>query len=211
MLRAMPSRDHHEAVWAALPEELEPSDLDLRLRFLLGSVQAGEQVLDVGCGDGRFAAELLRHGASVVAVDVAEEALRRARTRVPGLDARLLGDGGGWQLPDAAFDVVWAGEVIEHVADTTAWLSEVRRVLRPGGRLLLTTPAHGLLVRLHVALSAGAFEERFDPRGDHLRFYTCASLQRLIADFGFDQVHVRAAGRWPLRGLLLASARRGRF
>ena len=47
---------------------------------------------------------------------------------------------GEWELPDAAFDVVWAGEVIEHVADTAGWLSEVRRVLRPGGTLLLEHP-----------------------------------------------------------------------
>jgi ubiquinone/menaquinone biosynthesis C-methylase UbiE len=46
---------------------------------------------------------------------------------------------------DNSFDVVWASEVIEHVADTARWLSEVRRVLAPSGRLLVTTPSHGRL------------------------------------------------------------------
>ncbi len=53
-------------------------------------------------------------------------------SRHPELDLRLVDGEGPWELADACFDVVWAGEVIEHVADTAAWLSEVRRVLRSG-------------------------------------------------------------------------------
>ncbi len=130
----MPSRAYHEGLWQRVPEGLEPSDFALRSRFLLERVQAGERVLDVGCGEGRFAAELARAGARVVGVDVAEEPLRRARARHPELDLRLVDGEGSWELADASFDVVWAGEVIEHVADTAAWLSEVRRVLRSGGQ-----------------------------------------------------------------------------
>lgn len=204
-------REWHEAIWAAMPEDSRPSDLALRARFLLAAVRAGDRVLDLGCGDGSFAAELTRHGAAVVAADVAELALARARERVPGLDARLIDCDGEWALPDAGFDVVWAGEVLEHVADTAAWLSEVRRVLRPGGRLLLSTPAHGLLVRLRLASSGRAFEEHFEPLADHLHFYTRSSLRRVLAEFGFEDVAVSSAGPRPLRPLLLASARRGRF
>src|ERR1700683_1459275 len=208
----MPSRDYHEALWQTLPEGLEPGDFDLRRRFLLAHVVAGERVLDVGCAEGRFAAELARAGADVVGVDVAEEPLRRARARHPELDLRLVDEEGRWDLEDASFDAVWAGEVIEHVADTAAWLSQVRRVLRSGGRLLLSTPDHGLLLRLRLACSARAFAAHFDPRGEHLLFYVRAALVALLEDFGFEDVEVRAAGALPgARRRLLVRATRSRF
>lgn len=208
----MPSRAYHEALWEGVPAELEPSELVLRRRFLLEHIVAGERVLDVGCGEGRFASELVSVGVEVVGIDVAEEPLRRGRERDRGLDLRLVDAEGSWPLQDASFDAVWAGETIEHVADTAGWLSEVRRVLRPGGRLLLSTPDHGRLRMLRLALSRRAFEAHFDPRADHLRFYTRAGLTRLLEDFGFGEVAVRAvAGPPGARRLLLARAVRSRW
>jgi 2-polyprenyl-3-methyl-5-hydroxy-6-metoxy-1,4-benzoquinol methylase len=208
----MPSRAYHEALWRELPEGLEPSGFPLRRRFLLAHVSAGQRVLDVGCGEGRFAGALLDAGAQVVGIDVAEEPLRRARARHPDLDVRLVEEAGPWQLEDSSFDVVWAGEVIEHVADTAAWLSEIRRVLRSGGSLVLSTPAHERLTLLAAALSRRAFAERFDPCGDHLRFYSRHTLTRLLGDFGFERISVRAAVGPPgARRLLLAHAIRARF
>jgi SAM-dependent methyltransferase len=214
-----PSRAYHDAVWEALEDPVEPTDALLRERFLLRSVGAegdllgrAAQVLDLGCGDGYFASRLLAVGAAVVALDVAAEAVRRARHRTPALDARRIEADAPLPLEDASFDVVWAGETIEHVADTGGWLSEVRRVLRPRGLLLLSTPDHGRLTRLRVALSERAFAERFDPRGDHLRFYTRRALVELLTDFGFAEVEVAGAGGVPgARRVLLGSARRTRF
>ncbi|MGO9488761.1 MAG: methyltransferase domain-containing protein [Solirubrobacteraceae bacterium] len=208
----MPSREYHEALWQGIPEGLEPAAFGLRSRFLLGGVARGERVLDVGCGEGSFAALIAAKGADVVAADVAAEPLRRARARHPGLEVRLLSGEGAWELDDASFDVVWAGEVIEHVADTAAWLSELRRVLRSGGRLLLSTPSLGPAALVGAALSRRAFAARFDPRADHLRYYSAATLSALIADFGFAEIDVRAAGGLPgARSVLLARAVRQRF
>jgi len=205
--------DYHEALWEGVPEGLDPLDFALRSRFLSDHVRAGERVLDVGCGEGCFAFALARAGATkVVGIDVAAEPLRRARVRHPELDLRQVRAERAWPLEDASFDAVWAGEVIEHVADTAGWLSEVRRVLRPGGSLLLSTPGHGRLQMLRWALEVRAFEAHFDPRGDHLRFYTRRTLTELLEDFGFHEVDVRGAGGPPgARRQLLASARRSRF
>jgi SAM-dependent methyltransferase len=211
--------NYHESVWEALPEGADPSDLKLRLAFLMehahlakDSGGAPGRVLDVGCGEAQFTAELARAGLQAIGVDVAEEPLRRARARDPDLDLRLVPVEGPWPLADASFDIVWAGETIEHVADTAGWLSEVRRVLRSGGTLLLSTPAHGRLAMLALAMSHRRFDAHFDPRTDHLRFYSSRTLARLLEDFGFADVQVRAAAGLPgSRRLLLASARRSRF
>jgi 2-polyprenyl-6-hydroxyphenyl methylase/3-demethylubiquinone-9 3-methyltransferase len=208
----MPSHAYYETLWQRLPEGLEPADFPARLRFLLAHVAPGERVLDVGCGEGRFAGELARAGAKVVGIDIAEEALRRARGVEPELDLRLVEEAAPWPVEDASFDVVWAGEVLEHVADTAAWLSEVRRVLPSGGRLLLSTPDNGPLTLLKAAISRASFAERFDPQGEHLRFYSRPTLTRLIEEFGFREVQIRPHGGLPgARRLLLASAVRARF
>jgi SAM-dependent methyltransferase len=208
----MPTRAYYESLWGCLPEGHEPAAFAPRMEFLLAHVPRGARVLDLGCGEGRFAGELARRGHGVVAADVAEEPLRRARARERDLDLRLIGLEGDWPLQDCEFDVVWAGEVIEHVADTARWLSEVRRVLRSGGALVLSTPAHEWLTRVRLGVSRRAFEARFDPRSDHLRFYTARALRGLLEDFGFEQITTCARGGAPgARRVLLASARRARF
>jgi 2-polyprenyl-3-methyl-5-hydroxy-6-metoxy-1,4-benzoquinol methylase len=204
--------DYHETLWEGVPEGLNPAEEGLRRAFLLAHVSAGTRVLDVGCGEGGFAAALARAEAEVVGIDVAAEPLRRARRRHPQLDLRQVQAEGAWPLQDASFDAVWAGEVIEHVADTAGWLSELRRVLRSGGELLLSTPDHGRLRMLRWALDPRAFDAHFNPRADHLRFYTRRTLTELLEDFGFHDVDVRSAGGLPgARRQLLASARRSRF
>jgi len=180
--------DWREAVWHAVPDDAEPGRFAARLAFLLGRVAVGERVLDLGCGDGAFAAALLDAGCEVTMADVAEEALRRARVRAPGAEAVKLAEGRPLPFADDAFDAVWAGEVVEHVADVVGLLAEVHRVLRWGGQLLVTTPWHGRLV-------VGTDTPYFDPRTDHLRFFSARTLRAVIVDAGFRNVDVRRAGR----------------
>jgi 2-polyprenyl-3-methyl-5-hydroxy-6-metoxy-1,4-benzoquinol methylase len=195
-------RAYYEELWEHLPDDLEPPDLDVRLAFMREGVRSGEHVLDLGSGEGTFTEWLARIGAAPLGAEVADAAVRRARAAHPELEFRLVPIDGSLPLQDNSFDVVWATEVIEHVADTGRWLSEVRRVLKPGGRLLLTTPSHG---RLRVAL--GGIERFSQPLGDHLHLYTRASLSQLLREFGFGEVSVRAAGGPPFwRRLLLARA-----
>jgi 2-polyprenyl-3-methyl-5-hydroxy-6-metoxy-1,4-benzoquinol methylase len=219
---------YYEELWESMPAGTQPPELELRRRFLLeqlaraaepgarslgaGSPSAPLRVLDVGCGEGQLTAAIADAGYRVLGVDVAEEPLRRARSRHTGLELRRVEPDGEWPLADASFDVAWSGETIEHVADTAGWLSELRRVLRSGGSLILSTPAHGPLRRLGLALSRQRFERHFDPRADHLRFYTPRTLARLLEDFGFERIEMREAGGVPgARRALLAVAVRSRF
>ena len=197
-------------MWESVPAGAVPERFELRRAFLLDHARAGETVLDIGCGAGEFSAALVEAGAQPVAVDVAGEALRRARARMPQLDARLWEPGQPMPVEDASVDVVWAGEVIEHVADVAPWLSELRRVLRPRGTLLLTTPHHGPGTLLRLALSRRAFAEHFEPRSDHVQYFSPHTLRELLDDLGFDVAELHTAGGPPLlRSTILARATRG--
>jgi SAM-dependent methyltransferase len=197
-------RDYYEELWQSLPAELEPPDRELRLAFLRAHVRAGDRVLDLGCGDGWLTAELARLGADPIGVEVAQAAVDRARGRHPELDIRLAEIDGPLPLADTSVDVVWSSEVIEHVADTARWLSEVRRVLRPAGRLLITTPNHSRL-RLLVA----GIELYSEPLGDHLHLYAESSLRVVLNDFHFHEITITAWGGPPLaRRVLCAVALR---
>ena len=181
-----PVRRHYEDFWADAPPDPEPWEWERRRALLLGEARPGERVLDLGCGAGRFVAALREAGADPVGVELAEAALERARANAPGADLRLLADDGSLPLEHASVDLVWCSEVLEHVADTAYLLLEVRRVLRPGGRLLVTVPRTG---RLKALLR---FEAHFDPLGQHLRFYTRRSLAATLEHTGFEDVRVRA-------------------
>jgi ubiquinone/menaquinone biosynthesis C-methylase UbiE len=197
-------QDYYDEVWERLPTHLTPPDFALRREFLRQAVTSGMRALDIGCGAGEFTAELADAGAQAVGADVAEGALRRARDAHPGIEFELVPIDGRLPFADNRFELVWASEVIEHVADTARWLSELRRVLTPGGTLLITTPSHG---RIRLLLSG--LEPFADPLGDHLHLYTARSLRTVLSEFGFGEIAIRAAGGPPLlRRLLLASARR---
>ena len=111
-----------------------PVTRELRVRNVMRYIEPGQRLLDIGCGDGYF--------------------LRAAPFKERyGLD-KQLGDDVKAGLPFEAgfFDAVSMLAVIEHIADVKALLAEIHRVLKPGGRLVLTTPkkAADALIRIYV-------------------------------------------------------------
>jgi ubiquinone/menaquinone biosynthesis C-methylase UbiE len=201
-------REFYEGVWEGLPDDPEPWAFKRRRALLLGAVRPGERVLDLGCGAGRFVAALRDAGADPVGVELAEAALERARRNVPGADLRLVAPDGSLPLGHGEVDVVWCSEVLEHVPDTIAFLTEARRVLKRGGRLLVTVPDHGRAKRTLLALAH--YDAHYDPLGQHVRFYTRRSLTRALHATGFEDVALKALGGPPLlRRAIVARAIRG--
>ena len=117
----------------------------LRRRRLVGEAVAaspGKRILDVGCGPGFYVAELLEQvgpTGAVVGVDASPQTLALARRRTEGHDnvALYQADATDLPVPDAAFDAALSVQVLEYVADLDAALAELRRALRPGGRLVI--------------------------------------------------------------------------
>ena len=186
----------YEDFWAGAPADPEPWAWERRRALLLGEARPGERVLDLGCGAGRFVAALRAAGADPVGVELAEAALERARAVAPGADLRLLEDDGSIPLEHGSVDLVWCSEVLEHVADGAHLLQEARRVLRPGGRVLVTVPYHGRIQAALIALLR--FDAHFDPQGQHLRFFTRASLAASLRAAGFAEPRVSPVGGLPM-------------
>ena len=185
-------RAYYEAFWEEQPTDPEPWAWAKRKALLLTEARKGERVLDLGCGAGRFVRALEEHGARPVGVEIADAALQRARANAPGADLRAVDPDGTLPLDDGEIDLVWCSEVLEHIADTAQTLSEIRRVLHTGGRLLLTVPYHGRVRDTAIALAR--FERHFDPLGQHLRFYTRRSLHDTLAAFAFDDIRITTFG-----------------
>ena len=118
-------------------------DLQRRLEVVFDELLAGvdlhdRRVLDAGCGTGFFSERARARGARVISLDIGPNLLKvtraRAGTSVVAADVTQLG------LGDASFDVVISSECIEHTVSPRAAVAELSRVLRPGGRLVLTCP-----------------------------------------------------------------------
>jgi ubiquinone/menaquinone biosynthesis C-methylase UbiE len=180
-----------------VPEDPGPPPAHL-VEFVQGLPEA-EHALDLGCGDGRLTASL--RAGTVTGADVSPLALRRAAARLP--DAELVSVEPDAPLPfaDGEFELVLVAETLEHVRDVQLFLSEARRVLRPGGGLAITTPAHSRLTALRLLVSG--WESEFDPLSPHLRFFTRRSLAGLLDAMGYDVASITRRS-----GTLLARATR---
>lgn len=134
--------DYPDELLARVPETAVESYAGVANPFSLGVLEAGEHVLDLGCGAGTdtlVAAQMVAPGGRVTGIDMTPEMLAKARAAATemGADNVHFVEGEIEQLPfgDASFDVVISNGVIDLIPDKDAVLSETFRVLKPGGRI----------------------------------------------------------------------------
>jgi glycosyltransferase involved in cell wall biosynthesis/SAM-dependent methyltransferase len=150
------------------------------------------RILDVGCSGGLLAERMRAAGHVVVGVDAMEVPGVRDRT-----DAFFEVDLEGGFPPEVGrgYDVVIAGDVIEHLTRPGNALREMRGLLRPGGQVLLSVPNFGhWYPRLRVASGLFGYDRRGILDDTHLRFFTRATLRRLVRASGFDVLEESATG-----------------
>jgi ubiquinone/menaquinone biosynthesis C-methylase UbiE len=161
------------------------------------SVGAGSLTLDLATGPGYVAARAAERGASVVGVDVAEAMISLAQRRYPGLDFRRA-DAHDLPFDEAAFDAVVGNFLILHLGRPERAVAGFVRVLRPGGRLALTTwdvPDRALFlgVFFEAFAEARASPSEDIPIGpDFLRFSVDEEFDALLRDQGLDDITVRS-------------------
>src|SRR5712692_1101780 len=150
-------------------------------RLFLAHFAPGSRVLDAGCGRSLFT-EIQDHWPfEIVACDVDYDLLASRRTEYPEIGWVVAG---AHPLPfrDASFDGLFAGELIEHLADPAAGMDEFRRVLRPGGTLVLTTPN-----RRRLANVVDGSDRPYSP--DHLSELSYDEMMALFGETGFGVIY----------------------
>lgn len=147
-----------------------------RIAMALVDSGAGKKALDVGCRDGFWSERLKAKGYQVVSCDL--------EPHYPG--ALRLNANDPLPFADNEFDLVWCSEVIEHLLDPEFTVAEFKRVLKPGGTLLMTTPNQGFWVfqaieKLGVSMASIQNE-------DHHQFLTYEDMRRIVGEqqaFGY--------------------------
>jgi len=164
-------------------------------------------VLDVGCAsrhgrDDWLHGLLSRDAATVAGIDINAAVVRELQAA--GHDVQVA-DAQDFDL-QRRFEVVLAGEIIEHLDNVHGFLASVRRHLAPGGRLVLTTPNAFYVANFVYRLGGHA---RVHPQ--HTAWYCDSTLRRVLKTNGFDRVEITYIGhraRTPVRRLVGAAARR---
>ena len=132
------------------------------------AAQPGERILDLGCGDGQLTLRIAASGAQVIGVDASPQMVAAARAR--GVKAE---QGNAESLPfaDRSFDAVFSNAVLHWVRDHDTMMSEVRRVLKPGGRFVAEFGGHGNIAAIRVALIAVLARHNFAGNEDGVNYY----------------------------------------
>lgn len=145
----------------------------------------GAVIVDAGCGRGDFAAAFAQAGLSVLGLDrspVSAEALQEAGVKVCQVDVAE----GVWPVADRSVDAVFSKSVIEHIHNPERFMSQTRRVLKPGGRVITMTPDWEVNMRI------------FYDDHTHVQPYTLRSLRKLLLMSGFREVTAERFYQLPI-------------
>lgn len=178
---------------------------------LISPITPSTRLLDIGCGNGFFAGPLAGR-CQIVGIDPSEEGIALARQRFPEARwERLTAVPEILELLDTEpFDFVLSVEVIEHVYLPRLWAAACFSALKPGGRMVCTTPYHGYLKNLTLSLT-DSWDSHISPLwdGGHIKFWSKRTLRLLLEEAGFTDIRFIGRGRVPwLWKSMVVSARR---
>ncbi|MEL6453208.1 MAG: class I SAM-dependent methyltransferase [Cyanobacteria bacterium J06623_5] len=155
-------------------------------------------ILDIGSGNGSLCYLLSQQGYRVTGVEPSLSGIKIAKNNFS--NCKFL-QASVYELPEVLhdrFDIVIAADVIEHLFSPKELIKAARRCLKPDGTLIITTPYHGYLKNLFLALS-GKLDAHFTTlwEGGHIKFFSVDSLSKLLKLEDFSDINYAFAGRVP--------------
>ncbi len=148
----------------------------------------GERILDLGCGDGQLTARIAAEGVDIRGIDASAAMVAAARQRGIAADEAIAE-----QLPfsDATFDAVFSNAALHWVRGQDAMMSEVHRVLKPGGRFVAEMGGHGNVAAILVGLTAVLERHGFLDAEDGVNYYpTPKAYSRRLERHGFQMERI---------------------
>lgn len=182
-------------------------------RILDSDVGAGEmpkRIFDLGCGYGAVANELANRGFQVIGVDPSREGIEQARKSYINLQLEEGSTEADLAAKYGRFPIVLSLEVIEHVYAPRKFARRVWDLLEPGGLAILSTPYHGYLKNIVLAVS-NKMDRHFTALWDHghIKFWSVRTLGRLLRETGFSDLKFWRIGRIPpLANSMIVAARK---
>ena len=181
--------------------EVSQSYLLEPIKELLKGVPSGAKVLDLGCGNGSFISLFQDRGWKLYGSDFSPSGIEIARRTFPGIEFFLADASSptGEILERVGLvDVIVSTEVIEHLYDPKGFFRNAHGLLKPGGILVLTTPYHGYLKNLMLAVT-GQMDQHFTVLWDHghIKFWSRKTLTEALQEIGFGDFEFVGAGRVP--------------
>lgn len=184
-----------------------------RIKIFLNWIGSQKKVLDIGCYDGRDSELILKNNNDVYGVEILQKPAKEAKKRgikVKEFDLNVA----QWPFRKDFFDVVVAGEIIEHVLSTDLFLENIYRILKPSGILILSTPNLASLGRRimlllgknpYIEISQSDDVNEF-PAVGHVRYFTKSSLIRLLRAYRFNPLEVTSDrfNLGPIKSVFLA-------
>lgn len=157
------------------------------------------RVLDLGCGNGSLCRAIHSAGISVEGCDPSTEGILQARHASPEILFRCLSVYDEAPIEwEGQFDAIVSTEVVEHLYDPRAMPRLARKLLKPGGHIIVTTPYHGYLKNLAICL-LGQWDRHHSPLWDHghIKFWSPKTLTALFKEANFEFVSFKGLGRLP--------------
>jgi SAM-dependent methyltransferase len=187
------SKNDHFKDENILPYDLQRKRYKTILPFLQGLKPS--DILDIGCqlGDSCYLISQLGH--KVFGVEIDPGCVELAKKKYPTLNIKWGNCEREIPFQDKYFDLVWAGDVIEHIRFTDVFINETNRVLKVSGLFVLTTPMHNRIKNMLISITN--FEKHFNPEFSHYRFYTKKSLKGVLEKRGFRIRSMKYIGRIP--------------
>ncbi len=159
----------------------------VRFANVLKMIGSNKKVLDLGCGDGMFSKIISDMGNDVTGIEIAEGAIKKCKKR--GIKVYDLDLNSDWQKKlKEKFDVVYAGEIIEHIFDTDKFLTNILLALKPSGHLVIDTPnlaSFGRRIFLAFGISPLIETTARSYDAGHIRYFTYDSLKNLLVENNF--------------------------